>query len=92
MTEKNLQKVTIALNVLHVTKEENIYLAYIPKTQILWQKQFNLLVISIGEGWHYLTETWLHVLFRGTTSTRNGDVYCLSFLHSLRAKSKFEKK
>lgn len=57
MTERNLQKVTIALNVLHVRKEENIYLAYISKTQILSQKQFNILMISIGEGWHYLTET-----------------------------------
>ena len=57
MTERKLQKVTIALNVLHVRKEENIYLAYISKTQILSQKQFNILMISIGEGWHYLTET-----------------------------------
>ena len=57
MTERNLQKVTIALNVLRVKKEENIYLAYISKTQILSQKQLNKLMISIGEGWHYLTET-----------------------------------
>ena len=57
MTERNLQKVTIALNVLRVKKEENIYLAYISKTQILSQKQLNILMISIGEGWHYLTET-----------------------------------
>ena len=57
MTERNLQKVTIALNVLRVKKEENVYLAYISKTQILSQKQLNILMISIGEGWHYLTET-----------------------------------
>ena len=57
MTERNLQKVTIALNVLRVKKEENIYLADISKTQILSQKQLNILMISIGEGWHYLTET-----------------------------------
>ena len=57
MTERDLQKVTIALNVLHVKNEENIYLAYISKTQILSQKQLNILMISIGEGWHYLTET-----------------------------------
>ena len=57
MTERNFQKVTIALNVLRVKKEENIYLADISKTQILSQKQLNILMISIGEGWHYLTET-----------------------------------
>ena len=46
--------VTIALNVLYVTKEET-YPDYVSKHNSNREKQVNLLMFPNGEGWHYLT-------------------------------------
>ena len=40
-----------------------------------------LLMITDGEKWHYLAVKSLPALFRGITSNRNGDSYCLNCCH-----------
>ena len=41
--------------------------------------------------WHYLAIKNISGLLRGITSNRNGDFYCLNWLHSYRTKSKLKK-
>ena len=38
-------------------------------------------MITDGEKWHYLAVKSLPALFRGITSNRNGDSYCLNCYH-----------
>ena len=40
--------------------------------------------------WHYLVVKKLSALLRGFTSKNNGDLYCLSCLHSFRTKNKLK--
>ena len=40
--------------------------------------------------WHYLAVKSLPALFRGITSTNNGDFYCLSCFHSYRTLNKLK--
>ena len=56
MIRKNIEKinVTVAVNVLYVTKEKKIYPAYISKHNSNCEKQVILLIIHSKEGWHYL--------------------------------------
>ena len=41
--------------------------------------------------WHYLAGKSLSALFRGITSTNNGDFYCLNCFHSYRTLNKLKK-
>ena len=47
-------------------------------------------MITDGRKWHYLAVKNLSALFRGITSTNNGDFYCINCLHSLRTKTKLK--
>ena len=38
-------------------------------------------MITDGEKWHYLAVKSLPALFRGITSNRHGDSYCLNCYH-----------
>ena len=76
------------LNVLYVKKE--IYPAYVSKHNSNHEKQVILLMIPIGEGWHYLAGKKLLALLRGVTSKNNSDFYCLNCPHSFRTKNKPE--
>ena len=68
----------------------NIYPAYIPKQNLNHEKQIILLMISNGEGWHYLAVKILSALLRGITSKHVGDFYCLNCLHSFKTRNKLE--
>ena len=41
--------------------------------------------------WHYLAVKSLPALFRGITSSNNGDFYCLNCFHSYRTLTKLKK-
>ena len=41
--------------------------------------------------WHYLAVKSLSALFRGVTSSNNGDFYCLNCLHSYRTLNKLKR-
>ena len=75
---------TIALNVLFVPRNtKTIRLAY--KSNYNSQQresQLVLLMITDGEKWHYLAVKSLSTLFRGITSSHDGDFYCLNCFHS----------
>ena len=53
-----------------IEKEKCILLHF--KTQIDYEKQIILYMISNGEGWHYLAVIKLSLLLRGVTSKRDG--------------------
>ena len=81
----------IALNILYVPHNtKKIEIAYKSKHNLTREKQVNLLMISNGENWHYLTVKNLSGLLRGITSNHEGDFYCLSCFHSYRTKNKLE--
>ena len=41
--------------------------------------------------WHYIAIKSISRLFRGVTSTNNGDFYCINCLHSFRTNNKLKK-
>ena len=45
-------------------------------------------MITDGEKWHGLVVRSLSALFRGITSSNNGDFYCLNCFHSYRTHNK----
>ena len=57
-------------------KNEKIYPTYVSKNDSNPKKQVNLLMISSGEGWHYITVKKLSALLRGVLSKHNGYFYC----------------
>ena len=48
-------------------KNEKLYPTYVSKCNSKLWNQVILLMISIGEGWHYLAEKKLSALLRGVT-------------------------
>ena len=42
------------------------------------------MITDYGERWHYLAVKSFSVLFRGMSSSNNGDFYCLNCFHSYR--------
>ena len=48
-------------------------------------------MITDGEKWHGLVVRSLSALFRGITSSNNGDFYCLNCFHSYRTLNKLKK-
>ena len=65
----------------------NVYPAYISKQNLNHEKQIILLMISNGEGWHYLAVKILSALLRGITSKHVGDFYCFNCLHSFKTRN-----
>ena len=83
----------IALNVLFVPhNKKEIELAYTSKYNYKRKKQVILLMITDKNNrWHYLAVKSLPALFRGTTSSNNGDFYCLNCFHSYRTLNKLKR-
>ena len=82
------QNPSIALNVLYIEAEKRIKQAYISKFNLVREKIVDLLIIREGVKKHYVAITKLSALFRGITSSNNGDYYCRNCLHSFRTKKK----
>ena len=70
----------IALTVLFVPhNKKEIEIAYKSKHNYKRKKQVVLLMITDNNNrWYYLAVKSLPALFRGTTSSNNGDFYCLN--------------
>ena len=81
--EKN--NVTIALNVVYV-KKEKIYPAYVSKHN----SNRILLLISNGEGWHYLVVLKTISVIKGSNVQTSRGFYCLNCLHSFATENKRE--
>ena len=83
----------IALNVLFVPyNKKEIEIAYKSKYNYKRKKQVILLMITDNNNrWHYLAVKSLPALFRGITSSNNGDFYCLNCFHSYRTLNKLKK-
>ena len=83
----------IALNKLFVPhNKKEIEPAYISKYNYKRKKQVILLMITDDDNrWHYLAVKSLPALFRGITSSNNGDFYCLNCFHSYRTLNKLKK-
>ena len=80
----------IALNILYVPHNtRKVEIAYKSKHNLTREKQVDLLMISNGENWHYLTVKNLSRLLRGITSNHDGD-FCLNCFHSYRTKHRLE--
>ena len=73
----------------HNTKE--IRHAYKSKFNLNCKNQVILLMITDRKKWHYLLVKSLSALFRGKTSTNNGDFYCLNCFCSYRTENKLKK-
>ena len=72
--------------------KKEIELAYTSKYNYKRKKQIILLMITDKNNrWHYLAVKRLSALFRGLTSTNNGDFYCLNCFHSYRTLNKLQK-
>ena len=50
-----------------------------------------LIITDDGERWHYIAVRSLSILFRGISSSNNGDFYCLNCFHSYRTLNKLKK-
>ena len=86
--EKN--NLDIALNILSASSTETkINIIKKSDHNNTRNKQVHLLMITDNNNnWHYTTIKSISRLFRGVTSTNNGDFYCLNCLHSFRTKNK----
>ena len=85
---KNLKNnLTNVLNVLLATKEK-IYLDCLSKHNSDHKKKVILLIISTGEGWHYLEVRKLPTLSTEVTSKHDGDFHFLNCFHSFAAENK----
>ena len=92
MFEQNNKE--IALNVLFIPhSKKEIELAYTSKYNYKRKKQVILLLMITDKNnrWHYLAVKSLSALFRGITSSNNGDFYCLNCFHSYRTLNKLKK-
>ena len=68
---------------------KKIELVYISKYNYKRKKQVILLMITDKNNrWHYLVVKTLSLLFRGITSSNNGDFCCLNCFHSYRTLNK----
>ena len=68
--------------------KKKIYPARVSKYNSIREKQVIILIISNGEGQHYLPIKKLSAILRGTTSKHHGNFYCLNYLNSLAKKTK----
>ena len=88
MTGKINYKIELLLLIFCMLKEKKIYPAYILKQNSNHEKQFILLTILNGEGWHYLEVKKPSALLRAIMSKHHGDFYCLNWLHSFATKKR----
>ena len=73
----------IALNILFVPHNtETIRVAYRSEYNHKRKNQVNLLMITDGTKWHYLTITNLSALLEGKSSNHHGDFCCLNCYNS----------
>ena len=81
------------MNILFVPhNKKEIEPAYISKYNDKRKKQAILLMITDdGKRCNYLTVRSLSTLLRGTSSSNNGDFYCLNCFHSYRTHNKLKK-
>ena len=80
------------MNILFVPhNKKEIWHAYISEYNHKCKNQVILLIITDGKKWYYLAVRSLSALFRGVTSSNNGDFYCLNCFHSYRAPNKLKK-
>ena len=49
------------------------------------------MITDNNENWHYLAVKSISRLFRGITSHRDGDFYCLNCMHSFRTDNALKK-
>ena len=83
------QNKTIALNVLSLPyNTETIRVAYRSEYNHKREKQVNLLMITDGNKWHYLTIINLSGLLAKKSSNYDGDFYCLNFFNWYTTKNK----
>ena len=82
----------MAINILFVPHNtKTISIAYKSKYNHKRKNHVILLMITDGKKGHYLAVRSLSVLLRETTSSNNGDLYCLNCFHSYRTLNKFKK-
>ena len=82
---------TIALNILFVPHNtETIRVAYRSEYNHKRKNQVNLLMITDGTKWHYLTITNLSALLEGKSSNHHGDFYCLNCFNSYTSKNELK--
>ena len=80
---------TIAINILFVPKTKTISIAY--KSKYNHKRKNHVILITDGKKGHYLAVRSLSVLLGETTSSNNGDLYCLNCFHSYRTHNKHKK-
>ena len=89
--EQNNQEIASNISFAPHNKEETRP-AYISKYNHKRKKQVILLIITDdGERWHYIAVRSLSILFRGISSSNNGDFYCLNCFHSYRTPNKLKR-
>ena len=83
----------IALDVLFAPhNKKEIEVAYTSKYNYKRKKQVIFLMITDKNNiWHVLAVKSLSAVFRGITSSNNGDFYCLNCFHSYRTLNKLKK-
>ena len=81
------------MNILFVPhNKKEICHAYISKYNHKHKNEVILLMITDnGKRWHYLAVRSLSALFRGISSSNNGDFYCLNCFHSYRTLNRLKK-
>ena len=83
---------TNAINILFVSyNTKTISIACKSKYNHKHKNQVILLMITDGKKWHYLAVRSLSALFRGITSSNNGDFYCLNCFYSYCTHNKLKK-
>ena len=76
---------------LELNNKVALNILYIPhNTNLTYNKQIILLMITVGEKWHYLVVNNLSRLLQGMPSNHNTDFYRLNCFHSYRTKNKLE--
>ena len=75
---------------MYLIELKKISLAYNSKHNLNREEKVILLMITVGEKWHYTAVKRLSGLLRGITSTNNGDFYCSNCFHAFRTKNKLE--
>jgi len=78
------QNPNVALNVLVIEAEKEIRQGYISKYNTERPKCADVLIVEAGNKRHYTAIKSLPTLFRGVTSSHNGDFYCRNCLGSFR--------
>ena len=79
------------MNILFVLHNTKTIISYKSKYNHKRKNHVILLMITDGKKGHYLAVRSLSVLLRETTSSNNGDLYCLNCFHSYRTLNKLKR-